>query len=136
MNVGELGEVGLIQRLADMVTGERRVPSRPKAEEFGLLVDVGDDTAAWRCGPGTELSTTDTVVEGVHFTRATIPWNDLGWKLMAANASDIAAMGGLPLYALVALGLPADTEVEDITSLYQGMLELANRCGIAVVGGP
>ena len=100
-----------------------------------LLVDTGDDAAAWRVGETTELLTTDTMVEGVHFTRNTTPWRDLGWKALAANISDIAAMGGLPKYAVVTLGLPPETEVEDIRELYRGMLEIANACGVSVVGG-
>ena len=71
----------------------------------------------------------------MHFTRDTTPWADLGWKLMAANVSDIAAMGGHPLYSLVTLGLPSDTQVEDMRSLYEGMLEAAGKYEVAIVGG-
>ena len=74
------------------------------ASDCRLLVDTGDDAAAWKVGETTELLTTDTMVEGVHFTRKTTPWSDLGWKALAANISDIAAMGGLPKYAVVTLG--------------------------------
>ncbi|MFH1140310.1 MAG: thiamine-phosphate kinase, partial [Chloroflexota bacterium] len=94
-----------------------------------------DDTAAWRTKDAIELSTTDTVVEGVHFTQETIPWQDLGWKVMAANISDIAAMGGVPLYALVTLGLPESTPVSAIESLYQGMIEACRQYGAAIAGG-
>ena len=135
MKVRDLGEFGVIERLTDLVTEERGGPDNATPYNFRLMVDAGDDTAAWRCGRGTELFTTDTVVEGVHFTEATTTWRDLGWKLLAANVSDIAAMGGLPLYALITLGLPADTDVEDIEAMYRGMLELGSRYGVAIVGG-
>lgn len=135
MKVKDLGEFGVIKLLTEMVTRERWGPDNATPYDFKLLVDVGDDTAAWRSGRGTELYTTDTAVEGVHFTRATTPWYDLGWKIMAANVSDIAAMGGLPLYALITLGLPPDTEIEDLESLYRGMVKLGNEYGVAIVGG-
>ncbi len=135
MQVRDLGEFGLIDRLNAMVTRERRGPDNGSAHGFRLLVDTGDDTAAWVAAPATELFTTDTVVEGVHFTRDTTPWRDLGWKSLAANISDIAAMGGLPLYALVTLGLPPETQVADIEELYRGMLEIGGQYGVAVVGG-
>jgi len=135
MQVKELGEFGLIDLLNRMVVRERGGPDNGAAFSLRLLVDTGDDTAAWRTGAVTELFTTDTLVEGVHFTRATTPWRDLGWKSLAVNISDVAAMGGLPLYALVTLGLPPDTEVEDIQELYRGMLEISNKYGVAIVGG-
>jgi thiamine-monophosphate kinase len=135
MQIRELGEFGVIDLLNQMIVRQRSGPDNASPFAFRLLVDTGDDTAAWRTGEATELFTTDTVVEGVHFTRATIPWRDLGWKSLASNISDIAAMGGLPLYALVTLGLPPETEVEDLQELYGGMLEIGNKYGVAVVGG-
>lgn len=132
MLVREVGEFGLIEILAEMIGPHSE---RAGACGFRLTLGIGDDTAAWRTPESTELATTDTVVEGVHFTRDTTPWDDLGWKLMAANVSDIAAMGGHPLYSLVTLGLPADTKVEDMRSLYEGMLEAAGRYDVAIVGG-
>ena len=134
MKVKDLGEFGAIDLLTEMVKTRRTGPGNAASHGFQLLVDVGDDTAAWKA-EGTELYTTDTVVEGVHFTRETTPWNDLGWKVMAANVSDIAAMGGLPLYALVTLGLPPDSEVADLESLYRGMLDVSNEHGVSIVGG-
>ena len=133
MKVKDLGEFGVIKRLREMI-GQRR---RGGDDAFGykLLVGVGDDATAWRGGQVTELATTDTMVEEVHFTRATTPWYDLGWKVMAANVSDIAAMGGLPLYALITLGLPPDTEVGDVDRLYDGMLDMAEEYHFSVVGG-
>ncbi len=135
MQVSDLGEFGLIERLNGLVVRERRGPDNGASHNFRLLVDTGDDTAAWAAADATELFTTDTVVEGIHFTRDTTPWADLGWKSLASNISDIAAMGGLPLYALVTLGLPPETRVDDIEELYRGMLDIGEGYGVAIVGG-
>ena len=138
-----MGEFGLIELLNTMIVEHRAEADNSSDHGFRLLVDTGDDTAAWQTRETAawqtretaELFTTDTLVEGVHFTRITTPWNDLGWKSLASNISDIAAMGGLPQYALVTLGLPPETEVEDIRELYRGMLEIANTYGVSLVGG-
>jgi thiamine-monophosphate kinase len=135
MQVKDLGEFGVIDLLNRMVVKERRGSDHGAPFNFRLLVDTGDDTAAWQASEATELFTTDTVVEAVHFTRCTTPWRDLGWKSLASNISDIAAMGGQPTYALVTLGLPPETEIEDLKQLYQGMLEIGNKYGVAIVGG-
>jgi len=135
MYVRDLGEFGLIERLAQHVaaatTGSK--PHSPITPH--LIVTIGDDTAAWNVGGVTELLTTDTLVQGVHFTLETSTWEDLGWKGLASNLSDIAAMGGTPAFAVVTLGLPDDTLVEDIDALYVGLLEAATTYGVAVIGG-
>ncbi len=133
MLVKDLGEFGVIERLNRMIVNRGRENEAVRA--FPLLVDTGDDTAAWQPGAGRELFTTDTMVEGIHFTRQTTPWTELGWKAMAANISDVASMGGLPTYALITLGLPRETPVHDIEEIYQGMLEIADEFGMAVIGG-
>lgn len=135
LRLTDLGEFGAIKRLIHMATRQRLGPVGAGEAGFRLLVDAGDDTAAWQTERSTELFTTDTMVEGVHFTRETTPWSDLGWKIMAANISDIASMGGAPMFALVTLGMPPETEIEDMDSLYEGMLELGGRYGVAIVGG-
>ena len=135
MQIQELGEFGVIDLLTRTVVQQRSGPNHGADFSFKLTVDNGDDTAAWRTGDATELFTTDTVVEGIHFTRETTPWRDLGWKCIASNVSDIAAMGGLPMYALVTLGLPPETEVGDLEQLYQGMMEISNKHGVSIVGG-
>ncbi|MEE8443654.1 MAG: thiamine-phosphate kinase [Dehalococcoidia bacterium] len=134
MELHDLGEFGLIERLTRMVTRAGVAASKPNAA-FPLVIGIGDDTAAWRTQDAVELSTTDTMVEGVHFTRDTTPWQDLGWKVMAANISDIAAMGGTPLYALVTLGLSGNTLVSAIEEMYQGMIEICQEHGAAIAGG-
>ncbi|MGB2815545.1 MAG: thiamine-phosphate kinase, partial [Dehalococcoidales bacterium] len=65
----------------------------------------------------------------------TTPWYELGWKSLAVNLSDIAAMGGAPEYAVISLAVPQDTEVDVVKSMYQGMIDLAQRFGVALIGG-
>ncbi|MBI2170788.1 MAG: thiamine-phosphate kinase [Chloroflexi bacterium] len=134
MRVTEIGEFGLIQRLTHVLERAGVAASSPQAA-FPLVIGIGDDAAAWRTDAVLELSTTDTVVEGVHFTRETTPWKDLGWKAMAANLSDIAAMGGMPLYALATLGLPQDAQVADLEALYEGLAWACQEHGAVVAGG-
>lgn len=100
-----------------------------------VLLDIGDDTAAWGTSVGTELATTDTMVEDVHFRLETTSCRDLGWKALAINLSDIAAMGGVPRYALVSLGLNPNTDAEEVAELYRGMKEIGEEFGCRVVGG-
>ena len=126
MQVSELGEFGLIDLLAKMVS---------KPQDKQLIIGIGDDAAAWHGDTSTQLATVDSLIEGVHFTLGTVSWNELGWKALAVNLSDIAAMGGVPRYALVSLALPGHTEVDDVTDLYRGMIELAQQFGVAIVGG-
>ncbi|MQF69454.1 thiamine-phosphate kinase [SAR202 cluster bacterium AD-804-J14_MRT_500m] len=133
MKISDLGEFGVIDRLSSYI--HARNTESYDLLGYELIVGVGDDTAIWKPGSGIELATTDTMVEGVHFHQYTTSWYDLGWKVMAANASDIAAMGGLPLYAMVTLGLPAETDVADVDELYKGILDFADKCQIKIVGG-
>ena len=131
MKVSELGEFGLIDLIQKKISSSRG--NQPPGQN--LIIGIGDDAAAWQ-GDGTvQLATTDSLVEDVHFSLATTPWYELGWKALAISLSDIAAMGGLPQYALVTLALPADSEVDDAMSLLQGMLDLAEPYGVAIVGG-
>lgn len=129
MKVSELGEFGLIDRLSEMVG---RGQSKPTGS---LIVGIGDDTAAWQGDSSVQLATVDSLVEGVHFTLDTATYEEVGWKALAVNLSDIAAMGGKPEYALVALALPGDTEVEDVTDLYRGMMNLAGQFQVHIIGG-
>jgi thiamine-monophosphate kinase len=131
MKVSELGEFGLIDLLAKMVSGSQNNQLAPKQ----LVVGIGDDAAVWHDDASTKLATVDSMIEDVHFSLSTISWKELGWKSLAINLSDIAAMGGMPKYALVSLALPGNTEVDDVTALYEGMMELAKQFQVAIVGG-
>lgn len=126
MKVSELGEFGLIDLLAKMAGG---------GQDERLLIGIGDDAAAWQGDDSIQLATVDSFIQDVHFPSGIASWDELGWKAMAVNLSDIAAMGGLPRYALVSLALPDNTEVDDVTALYTGMLDLAQQRGVAIIGG-
>jgi thiamine-monophosphate kinase len=132
MKVAELGEFGLIDLLSEMAYGSR---DNRAASWQQLVLGIGDDAAAWQSDGSIQLATVDTLVQDVHFSLDTASWSEVGWRAMAANLSDIAAMGGVPRYALVSLALPAHTEVDDVTALYRGMIELAQQFGVAIVGG-
>jgi thiamine-monophosphate kinase len=127
VRVGDLGEFGLIKRLDAIV----RESSNPR-----LLFGIGDDAAAWEPEPGTvTVATTDCLIEGVHFDLATTSWTDLGWKALAENLSDVAAMGCRPRYALIGLALPNDRLLEDAEALYRGFAQCGAEYNCSIVGG-
>ncbi|MDD5288669.1 MAG: thiamine-phosphate kinase [Dehalococcoidales bacterium] len=132
MKVSEIGEFGLIKRLSRMAD---KAENKEREAWRRLIAGIGDDATAYLSDNSIQMATVDSLVQDIHFSLSYTKWEELGWKSLAVNLSDIAAMGGLPLYALVSLGLPGSTDVEDVITLYKGMLELANKCGVAIVGG-
>ena len=137
MRVSQLGEFGLISLVQEWTGSAASGLADISPDTCRLAVDNGDDAAAatFLRSPVTELYTTDTMVDGIHFTSETTPWRDLGWKAIASNVSDVVAMGGTPAFALVTLGLPPDTLVDDIRELYAGMTEICREFGTRVIGG-
>ena len=132
--IANVGESGAIDRLNHRIRKGRN----PSAGFYRvpILVDAGDDAAAWESQADTYLFTTDAMVEGVHFTQDTLSWEDVGWKVMAVNVSDIAAMGGRPRYALVTLGLPPEFPINDLDSIYDGMIAMAKQSWpLTIIGG-
>ena len=126
--VHAVGEIVLIDRL------RRRLGSVRRGR--GVRVSIGDDAAVLRGrGHPLLLLASDMIVEGVHFRRRTVPARWIGWKALAANVSDIAAMGGSPLAAVVSLGVPPSTTVRFLEALYGGIARCAKRCRVSVVGG-
>ena len=121
----DLGEFGLIERFAKQVHAGRDV-----------VKGIGDDTAVIDNG-GEEylLMTTDMLVEGSHFLRTMMSPQEIGRKSLACSISDIAAMGGIPTYAVVSLGAPANMSVQFIEGIGQGINNLAKDFGVTVVGG-
>jgi thiamine-monophosphate kinase len=121
--VSSLGEDGVVALLR-----ERFVAS------VGT-VGIGDDAAVF-ASPGDQLvMTTDTLVEGVDFTLAYFPATDLGWKAVAVNVSDLAAMGAEPSHGVATLCLPATTSVGFVSDLIEGIAAAAQRWGLELVGG-
>ena len=112
MRLSQLGELGLLAEL----------------EVRGLIVGVEHDAAQLAGGL---VVTQDALVEGVHFRLDWIGWRDLGWRAAAVNLSDLAASGADPEALLVTLAVPAETRVEDVVALYEGIAET----GVPVVGG-
>ncbi len=109
-----------------------------KRSRFGkdVVVGTGDDAAAVRIGPkGAALLTTDTILEGTHFTFRKVTPYQAGWKAIAASVSDVAAMAGVPKYVLVAVALPKDASMKFARQLYEGMRAAADRCAVGIVGG-
>ena len=136
MLVKDIGEFQLIQTLAKTIADENALLiERLDERGFRLHVSIGDDAAAWYSPAGFRVLTTDTMVEGIHFNLEHIDWRDLGWRLMAANLSDIAAMGCDPLYSVATLGLRGDLPVGGLAEMYRGMLDASRRPGGAIVGG-
>jgi len=124
MNISQIGEFGLIGLLAKQVPLDRRV-----------IRGIGDDAAVL---PYTKdkylLFKTDMIVEGMHFTRR-MPAAAIGRKVMACNISDIAAMGGMPTFAVVSIGLPKSTALRFVQGIYKGMGDVARQFGVSIVGG-
>jgi len=132
MKIYELGEFGLIELLADIVD---RTKNPRDISWQRLLIGIGDDAAAWQGDSSIQLATTDSLIQDTHFDLNITTWEELGWKAIAVNLSDISAMGGIPIFALISLALPGELETGCISGLYQGMAQIANQFGVAIVGG-
>lgn len=100
-----------------------------------VWVGIGDDTLVAVPPKDRLLWTVDCLVENFHFDFAYMTPEDVGWKSLAVNLSDIAAMGGKPLYALVSLGIPKRISEKKILKIYQGIRECAEWAKVDVVGG-
>ncbi|MDI6752674.1 MAG: AIR synthase related protein, partial [bacterium] len=96
------------------------------SSELGLIehlskrLKIGDDCACIPFSSKTLLLTVDTSAEGIHFDQSLLSPYQIGYRALACAISDIAAMGGLPLYALIALSIPETSDLEFIDSLYSG----------------
>ena len=132
LRVADLGEFALIDRLAAVLREEVGAAWSAPADELA----IGDDAAAWHPAPDRwEVLTTDALVENVHFRLQTTTWRELGWKALAENVSDVAAMGGRPRRAFVTLGLPPETPIAGLEDLYRGMADLARQFDLVIAGG-
>ena len=118
-------EDALIARLAGLLPAAHRT-----------RLGIGDDAAVIEgLGGDLLLITTDLLMEDVHFRLSWGGLAQLGWKALAQNLSDIAAMGGTPTHAVIALGLSPRVGADGAAELYRGISELAAQSGVDVVGG-
>lgn len=101
----------------------------------GVPLGVGDDAAVVEVGGAPVAVAVDAVVDGVHVDRAISSLADIGWKSVAVNVSDLAAIGAVPTAAVVALGRPPDVDAAAVDELYDGLLAAAAQWEVAVVGG-
>lgn len=124
-SLANLGEFGLISRIAAGVSAQE-----------GVITGIGDDAAVTVLSPGRQLLTsTDMLLEDVHFRRA---WHDpyrLGRKSLAVSISDIAAMGGVPRWALLSLAIPSDLPLDFVDDFIRGFLAMASENRVALIGG-
>jgi thiamine-monophosphate kinase len=100
-----------------------------------VVVGVVDDAAVVRPGSGDLVLTTDALVEETHFRRDASAPRDLGYRAIAVNVSDVAAMAASPRYALAALTLPSDVEAADVMEIIGGMRDACAEHGCLLVGG-
>ncbi|WP_373280951.1 thiamine-phosphate kinase [Nocardia higoensis] len=122
--VRELGEFALIERI-----------NAGRVHSAGVLLGPGDDAAVVAAPDGRFVVSTDMLVQGRHFRLDWSSPRDIGRKAIAQNAADVYAMGAAPSAFVVALGCPADTPVELIDGLSDGMWAEAQRAGASIAGG-
>jgi thiamine-monophosphate kinase len=120
LKVQEIGEQGLLKRLQSFCPAEL----------------VGDDAAILVVQLGRSLVVTaDVLVDGVHFSDRTTTPADAGWRAAAANLSDLAAMGAIPLGITIGLALPGEVTVDWVEQLYQGVAACLQQYNTSIVGG-
>ena len=127
MKLADLGEFGFIERI-------RSVAAR--TEGAGVCCGIGDDCAVLELPPGHVLLTsTDLLIEDVHFRPAWSDWRSLGGKCVSVNVSDVAAMGGSPRHLYLGLAIPADMALADLEAFMDGFIQTAADYGAVLVGG-
>lgn len=126
LTVSDIGEFGLIDRIAGGVI----------FDSSSVVKGVGDDCAVVRTPDAGvyQLLSTDMLIEAVHFSPL-MNYEDVGYKAIVCNISDIAAMGGTPQHCLVSLGVPGNTKIVRIDQLYSGMKQACQQYGVNIVGG-
>ncbi len=126
MDLSQLGEFGLISRFQ----------SRLKHQSPRVIQGIGDDCAVFSLNNANyQVLTTDALVETVHFNLKTHTPEQLGWKTLAVNISDIAAMGGRPQFAVISVAIPKRLSVDFLDRLYKGLDRACRKYQVALVGG-
>lgn len=127
MKLADLGEFGFIERIRGAVA---------RSEGTGVRLGIGDDCAVLELPPGQVLLTsTDLLIEEIHFRSDWSDWRALGSKCVSVNVSDVAAMGGSPRHLYLGLAIPGTMAMEDLDAFLEGFLETAAGYGAVLVGG-
>jgi thiamine-monophosphate kinase len=114
----------------------RALKQRYGAAHSSIVRGIGDDAAVIGSSHNTrQLVTTDLLAEGIHFTRRTASFADIGFRAATANLSDIAAMGGTPQYLLVSMAMPRDATARQVRQLYDGMMAACRPHRVRLIGG-
>jgi len=126
VKIRQVGEFGLIDRIKNDTVFDSTM----------VVTGIGDDAALLRHPDGKLLvATTDMMVEKVHFIISGDNGREIGYRVMAANISDIASMGGSPTHALVSLGVNPEMDVSFVETVFDGMKECCRAFGVNIVGG-
>lgn len=126
MEISELGEFGLIERLAKEIN----------VKNSTTVKGIGDDCAVLAPTEGMQtVVTTDLLMEGIHFDLTYVPLRHLGYKAVMVNLSDVFAMNAEPRQVTVSLALSSKFKVEDVEELYAGMRLACEKWGVDIVGG-
>ena len=120
INRGEFGFIDMIRQRFNVPVG---------------MMGIGDDCAVIPAGKSEFIYSTDMLMEGVHFLRDVASPEDIGWKSLAVNLSDIAAMGGTPSATFLSIALPKDVQGEWAERFIEGYAELSKRLNVSLLGG-
>jgi len=125
LEIGRLGEFGLIEKIVRLL--EIKDPS--------VVVGFGDDCSAVSVDGKLLLFTGDIQLENRHFIKKLTPPEDLGWKLVSVNVSDVVACGGKPGWGFISVGFPPELELEYVEGIYRGINKASRYYGMSVIGG-
>ena len=127
MKISDIGEFGFIDAVKDKTI----------FNPASVVVGIGDDGAVYKTTAGMEqIAVIDTMVEGSHFIIGrTASWRDVGYKAVASNLSDVAAMGGIPTHIILSTAIPRDMNMGDLTELYAGIKDICRTYGVNIIGG-
>ncbi|WP_297473823.1 thiamine-phosphate kinase [Persephonella sp.] len=125
MKIKDLGEFGLIDRLVSVLS----------IKNNSVVIGFGDDCSAVEIENQLYLFTGDIQLEGKHFIKDRMPPEDLGWKLVSINVSDVVACGGLPKWGFISVGFPPDTNFDYVEKIYRGINEALDFYKADIIGG-
>lgn len=126
-SIEQAGEFNLIHQLTSIGSPNVEPP---------VIAGVGDDAAVYCTNHDrVQVVTTDALIEGYHFDFAFYSMEDAGYKAMAVNLSDIAAMNARPILATIALGIPGSVSMDNLEALYKGLRASASAHGVQIAGG-